>query len=212
MDKVVTSEKVLVGGDFNGLVGSDIGGFGEVHRGFGIGQMNDGEIRLLDWAVGKGLRLMNSCFQKRKSWLITFRLGETETMIDYILVNNKYRSSVKDVKLIPGEEIVSQHCLLLMDMVFKKKVRRKAKFRKKLKLRRLRESEVKEEFAEEVNNKCDGNEDWCGLKRKLLDVASEVCHYTKGNFEMCWWNKDADVAVCRKRELFRIQKQSRNER
>ena len=64
-----------------------------------------------------------------KSQLITFRLGETETMIDYILVNNKYRSSVKDVKVIPGEEIVSQHCLLLMDMVFKKKVRRKVKFR-----------------------------------------------------------------------------------
>ena len=25
-----------------------------------------------------------------------------------------------------------------------------------------------------------------------------------------WWNKDVDVVVCRKRELFRIWKQSRN--
>ena len=41
MDKVVTSEKVLVGGDFNGHVGSDMGGFGEVHGGLGIGQIND---------------------------------------------------------------------------------------------------------------------------------------------------------------------------
>ena len=39
---------------------------------------------------------------------------------------------------------------------------------------------MKEEFAEGVNNKYDGNEDWCGLKRKLLDLASEVCDYTKG--------------------------------
>ena len=53
-------------------------------------------------------------------------------MIDYILVNNKYRSSVKDVKVISGEEIVSQLCLLLMDMLFKKKVRSEVKFRKKL--------------------------------------------------------------------------------
>ena len=73
---------------------------------------------------------------------------------------------------------MSQHCLLLTDMVFKKKVRRKVKFRKKLKLWSLRESELVEEFAEGVNNKCDGNEDWCGLKRKLLDVASKVCGYT----------------------------------
>ena len=34
IDKVVTSEKVLVGGDFNGHVGSDMGSFGEVHGGF----------------------------------------------------------------------------------------------------------------------------------------------------------------------------------
>ena len=118
------------------------------------------------------------------------------------------------MKVIPGEEIVSQHCLLLMDMVFKKKVRRKVKFRKKLKLWRLRVSEVKEEFAEGVNNKCDGNEDWCGLKRKLLDVASEVCGYSKGkprHFETWLRNKDVDMAVCRKRELFRISKQIRNE-
>ena len=39
---------------------------------------------------------------------------------------------------------------------------------------------MKNEFAKGVNNKCDGNEDQCGLKRKLLDVASEVCGYTKG--------------------------------
>ena len=39
---------------------------------------------------------------------------------------------------------------------------------------------MKEEFAEGVNNKCDGNEGWCGLKRKLLDVASGVCSSTKG--------------------------------
>ena len=130
-------------------------------------------------------------------------------------MNNKYRSSVKDVKVIfPGEEIVSQHCLLLMDMVFRKKVKTKVKFRKKLKLWRLRESELKEEFADGANNKCDGNEDWYDLKSKLLDVASEVCGYTKGksrHFKSWWWNKDVDVAVRRKRELFRIWRQRRIE-
>ena len=76
------------------------------------------------------------------------------------------------------KKIVSQHCVLLMDMVFKRRVRRKVKFRKKLKLWSLRKSEVKEEFAGGINNNCGGNEDWCGLKRKLLDVVSEVCAYT----------------------------------
>ena len=53
---------------------------------------------------------------------------------------------------------------------------------------------------------------WCDLKR-LLDAASEICGYTKGkprHFETWWWNKDVDVAVCRKR-LFRIWKHIRKE-
>ena len=51
----------------------------------------------------------------------------------------------------------NEQYLLLMDMVFKKKVRRKVKFRKKLKLQRLRGSEVKEEFVEGFNNRSDGD-------------------------------------------------------
>ena len=61
MDKVGTSDKVLVGGDLNGHVSSDVGGFGEVHGGFGIREINDGGVRLLDWAVDKRLHLMNNC-------------------------------------------------------------------------------------------------------------------------------------------------------
>ena len=61
MDKVVTNEKVLVGRDFNGHVGSVMGGFGEVQVGFGTEQINGGirQLKLLDWTVDKGLRLMN---------------------------------------------------------------------------------------------------------------------------------------------------------
>ena len=44
MGKVVTTEKVMVVGDFNGHVDGDMGGFGEVDRSFEIGQINDGGI------------------------------------------------------------------------------------------------------------------------------------------------------------------------
>ena len=56
------------------------------------------------------------------------------------------------MKVTPGEEVVSEDFLLLMNMMFKKKVRMKVKLRKKLKLWRLRESEVKEEFGVGLTN------------------------------------------------------------
>ena len=88
------------------------------------------------------------------------------------------------MKVIPGEETVSQHCVLLIVMVFNKKFRRKVKFRKKLKLWRLRESEVKQEFAEGVTNVM------------VMSDVSDVCSYTKPKHsEKCWWNKDVGLAV-----------------
>ena len=120
----MTSEKVLVGGNFNGHDGS-VWVVLETFIRVWVRKIDNSGMRLLDWAVGKGLGFMNSCFQKKKSRLITFRLTETETMIKYIIVNSKYRRSVKDVKVIPAEEIVNQHYLLLMDIVLKKKVRGK---------------------------------------------------------------------------------------
>ena len=149
MGQVTTRERVLVGSDFNGHVGSNMGGFGELHGSFGFGQIYDGGIRFLDWAVDKRLRLMNICFQKRKSQPITFPSSETETMMDYILVNSKDRSSVKDVKVIPGEEIVSQHCLLLMDMV-QKGGQKKSKIQKEIEtvdVERIRKEEIAEGLA-----------------------------------------------------------------
>ena len=43
-------------------------------RVLGLKKINNGGITLLDWAVGKGLYLLNTCFQKRKlkQWLIKF--------------------------------------------------------------------------------------------------------------------------------------------
>ena len=89
-----------------------------------------------------------------------------------VYFNNKCRSSAKDVKVIPGKEIVSQYCPLIMDMVFQKKIRRKIKYGMKLKLWRSRESEVKEEFAEGLTTNLLV---WFG--KKVLDVLSEVWLY-----------------------------------
>ena len=70
---------------------------------------------------------------------------------------------------------------------------------------------MKEDFADGVSNKCDGSEDWCGLKRKLLDVVSEVCGCTKNkprHFKTWRWNKDVDLKGYGKRA--RMTKIGRN--
>nr|XP_016474883.1 PREDICTED: craniofacial development protein 2-like [Nicotiana tabacum] len=44
------SERLFIGGDFNGHIGLSAGGYTEVHGGFGFGERNGGGTSLLDFA------------------------------------------------------------------------------------------------------------------------------------------------------------------
>ena len=48
-------------------------------------------------------------------------------VIDYILVYNRYRDLFKDPEVILGEELVSKYCLLVMNVLLNKEVKRREK-------------------------------------------------------------------------------------
>ena len=60
--------------------------------------------------------LINTCFKKQDSHLITYESGNAATQIDYIMFRKRMRKLVTDVKVIPGEEVALQHQLLVCDM------------------------------------------------------------------------------------------------
>ncbi|XP_070017866.1 uncharacterized protein [Nicotiana sylvestris] len=73
LDEVVRgispTEKLFIGRDFNGHIGSSVGDYGEVHGGFGFGDRNEGGTSLLYFARAFELVIMNSMFLKREEHL-----------------------------------------------------------------------------------------------------------------------------------------------
>ncbi|XP_047268265.1 uncharacterized protein LOC124898647 [Capsicum annuum] len=70
LDEVVRGmpslEKIFIGGDFNGHIGSSPLGYDDVHGGFGFGVRNDEGVALLDFARAFGLVVVNSSFPKKE--------------------------------------------------------------------------------------------------------------------------------------------------
>ena len=56
--------------------------------------------------------------------MVTFESGGVSSVVDYVLTR---KNDLKDVKVIPGEECVSQHKLVVMDMRIKRSIKKKAK-------------------------------------------------------------------------------------
>ncbi|XP_047253542.1 uncharacterized protein LOC124887692 [Capsicum annuum] len=80
---VPSSEKILIGGDFNGHIGSLPMRYDDVHGGFGFGDKNDEGDALLDFARAFGLVVVNSSFSKKEKHLITFCSRVAKTQIDF---------------------------------------------------------------------------------------------------------------------------------
>jgi len=80
LDKVIQSipqtEKLLIGGDFNGHIGRRGDGYETIHGGFGYRERNSGGVSILDFAVAYELLIINSYSKKKEEHLI-FKSGNT---------------------------------------------------------------------------------------------------------------------------------------
>ena len=216
--KVPSSEILVPSGDWNGHVGEKAGGFEDVHGGFGYGTRNSEGEWILEFAMANNLFVANTCFMKRESHLVTYNSGGFKSQIDFILYRKTFKSMVKNVKVIPGEECVLQHHLLVC--VFVHTIRRsvKRKFNSRLRTSKLRDPAVAEEFAISLNAKLTAaqvmnfpnvDEIWVHLKKSFFEISSEVCgtslnHQWKR--QTLWWNASVDDAVNEKRNRYKAFK------
>lgn len=119
VSSVPIAEKLFIGRELNGHIGSSIVGFERVHGGgFGYGSRNQEGERVLDFALAYDLFVANSCFRKRASHLVTFQSGLHCSQIDFILARKEYRHACLDCKVIPKECVVPQHRLVVVDFRF----------------------------------------------------------------------------------------------
>ena len=82
-----SGEMLLICGDLNVYVGSEIDGFESVHGGFGFGKGNVESEMILETADALNIAVLNIWFKKERS-LSTHENGECRTVVDYILSKN----------------------------------------------------------------------------------------------------------------------------
>ena len=195
----------------NGHVGKTTAGYEGVHGGFGYGVRNAEGQRILEFGLPLVMVVCNTLFNKRSSRLITYSSGGVNTQIDYMLMKTRDKKILKDVKVIHGEEVFTQHKLVVCDLNKRIEREKKKLYIPKLKVWKLREAEAKKEFVccvEEQSLACDETDDvegnWRKLKKILLDSTEKVCGSTKGPAQRkstWWWDRKVDKVIKEKRRL-----------
>ncbi|XP_071735757.1 uncharacterized protein [Rutidosis leptorrhynchoides] len=131
LDEVVRGcpgdHRLIIGGDLNGHIGVEAEGYEGAHGGFGFGPRNEEGCSTLEFAIAHELVVANSFFKKRDAQLATFYSGGRCTQIDFLLLRKGELRTCRDCKVLPAYTCSSQHRLLIMDLVTRGRVRRRAK-------------------------------------------------------------------------------------
>ena len=119
MRKLPLNQKVFIGGDLNGHIGIVRSGFEEVLGIHGYGTQNSEGVRILEFAQAMELQVVNSFFKKKADGYVTYKSGECKTQLDLILMKKPLRKTVRNRKVFAVEECVTQHRLVVVDLVVK---------------------------------------------------------------------------------------------
>ena len=120
---------------------------------------------------------------------------------------------LKDVKVIPSEEVFTQHKLVVCDLNIRIEKEVKKQYVPKLKVWKLKDAKAKQDFASAIEEQCladsavnSVDEGWEKLKKILLDTTEKVCGRTKGPAQRkatWWWDGDVDNVIKEKRRLWK---------
>ena len=103
LSSVPSSDLIVILGDFNARVGSDFSTWISVIGPHGFGGCNESGERLLDFRAGNQLIITNTWFQHKllhkATWFRNGNRSRTGHMIDHVLVNKRFRTSVLDTRV-----------------------------------------------------------------------------------------------------------------
>ncbi|KAL5153945.1 Craniofacial development protein 2 [Glycine soja] len=220
LQDIPQGEKVFLGGDLNGHVGSVARGFEGVHGGFGLGEMNGEGKSILEFSEALDLSIANTWFKKREEHLITYKSGRTCSQIDFFLIRKSDRKYCLNCKVIPGESLTTQHRVLVMDV----RIRDRAKRRSPMVAPRIKWWHLKGEkqgiFQQKIwegwcgQSQGSANDMWNKMSQEIIKVAKETLGESRGfgprGKESWWWNENVQSKVRVKNECFKEWSRCRN--
>ena len=125
------------------------------------------------------MALINTFFNTKDEHLITYKSAGNSSQIDFIMTRRADLKEMRDCKVIPGEEVVSQHRLLCAVLGIRGKQRRRTR-EKRINVWTLKGEKVTEyrdKVEEEYQLEADTNaeESWKLFKKIVMRAAEEIC-------------------------------------
>ena len=217
---IPSQEILIIMGDFNAKVGKDWETWKGALGKFGYGEENERGERLLNFCTSNNLRVMNSAFHQKKDsrkWTWESPDGKTKNRIDYIIVNNRWRSSVTTCRTYSGPDVASDHKLVMAGIRIKLKTARRHGKIRRYDVEKLEDTEMKQRYKEELRRKWtkakeeeEGAENsvegtWKEIREIYNETAKQVLGYRETRKKKPWITQEVLNLSDQRKELRRTK-------
>uniref|UniRef100_H2YWZ5 Reverse transcriptase domain-containing protein n=1 Tax=Ciona savignyi TaxID=51511 RepID=H2YWZ5_CIOSA len=206
IDSIPSRDVKLLMGDFNAKVGSQNISNSTLGR-YGLGQLNERGENLVEFCSTNNLSITNTMFKHHPRHLYTWVSPDQKTrnQIDYILLGQKWRSAVKNVRTRPGADCNSDHQLLAADIKFNLKKLNQPQHPIRLDYKTLDENyrvEIENKFAPLLLCEEERSTDdlWNEGKETIIKVAAKTIK-KKTNKSSNWISDETLKEIKHRREI-----------
>lgn len=202
----------LVLGDANAKIGTEgiwreVAGKESLHK-----DTNGNGERLCNLAAANNLKVMSTWFPRKSihkgTWISPD--GRTCNQIDHVLVDDRNKSSITNVRSIRQAECGSDHFLVLVKMKQRLSLEKKRKDSKvqRVAIENLKDENIFGDYIIKLDNKFqalatgmdnegdkDIDEEWNSIKKTITETATEVCGESKRTKGNPWFDEDCEKAI-----------------
>ena len=146
---------IIINGDWNAKIGSDNADWKSVMGRYGYGARNERGKRLPVFAAIPSLYICNTRFEQKpqRKWTRALPNSVHKNMIDLILVQRRWESSVINCRTLQSSDICSDHSLLLCNIRLRfKRMRNKMQYRARSELSQLKNAKIRECYSKKLAN------------------------------------------------------------
>ena len=206
---------IIITSDSNAKIGSDNTGCKSVMGRYEYGDRNQRGERLLEFAAIHNLYICNTRFGQKpqRKWIWASPDGIYKNMIDLILIQQRWKSSVINCRTFQSADICSDHSLVLCNIRLRlKKMHNKIQHRTRIDTSQLKGKKIRECYSKKLANdiaKIDLEENLEEHAKKIeaaIKIAAEATIPVSRSTKKSWISEDILKLADEKRTL----KQSKN--
>ena len=184
LSKIDKSDVIILTGDWNAKIGTDNDDWQSVMGRYGYGDRNERGERLLEFATVHNFYICNTRFEQKPSrkWTWASPDGIHKNMIDLILIQQKWKTSVINCRTFQSADISSDHSLVLCNI--KLRLRKLTKERRqslRADVKQLSDEKTRHRFnatlarnMESISSSCDLEEHATKMANAIKDAAAST--------------------------------------